>query len=112
MLISLSIGSGALALWSALNPGYYYLGRAALFTIIGAGAIYMTLGGRFGRYRLAAALVYVTLVSTAAIAMEFIASPPDQVESINVLYLPIAVLSGIASVLTAVTAKLGRQVGV
>ena len=36
-----AVGASALSLWSAWNPGYYYLARAAVFMFIGAVASYL-----------------------------------------------------------------------
>jgi uncharacterized membrane protein (DUF485 family) len=101
----LAIAFAALALWSAWNPGYYYLGRATVLTLIGAGASYAWIRDRNRRYALAASLLYVTLVVGIAFAEEEITAPASQTESINVWYVLLAALFLIATAIAAVIAK-------
>lgn len=108
VFVSLAIASAALALWSAWNPGYYYLGRAALFTLIGAGASFAWIRDRNGRYALAVSLLYVTFVLGIAIAEE-ITAPANETESINIWYMPLAALFLIAATTAAAIAKFRRH---
>lgn len=105
VFVSLAIASAALALWSAWNPGYYYLGRAAVFTLIGAGASYAWIRDRNRGYALAVSLLYVTLVLGIAIAEEEITAPANQTESINIWYMPLAALFLTATAIAAAIAK-------
>lgn len=68
----IAIGCRALALWKLWNPGYYYLGRAALFSLAGAAAVYLWLGGRQGRLALASSCLYLALILIIAAAAEWI----------------------------------------
>jgi len=104
VLILVVIGSTTLALWSAWNPGYYYLTRAAVFTGIGAGAAYLMTRDRNSRYALTAALFYVTLVLGISIAREMVTASSNQAESISVWYVPMFVVFLFAGVITAAAA--------
>jgi len=99
-----AIGSTTLALWSAWNPGYYYLTRAAVLTVMGAGAAYLMTRDRNSRYALTAALFYVTLVIGISIAQEMLTAPSNETESISIWYVPIFVVFLLASVITAAAA--------
>jgi hypothetical protein len=105
VLVVAAVGSSALALWSLRNPGYYYLGRAALFTSTGAGAVYLWTRGRQGRYAFAASFLYLALLLMIAVAEEWIATPSEQVESINLLLLPLTVVFLAAGVFAAARAR-------
>jgi uncharacterized membrane protein (DUF485 family) len=100
-----AIGSAALGLWSLWNPGYYYLGRATLFILIGAGAVYLWMGHRHRRYAFAASFVYVALLLVIAAVGEWIAAPVYQVESLSLMLLPLAAVFLAAAILTAVSAR-------
>lgn len=105
----IAIGSGALALWSLWNPGFYYLGRAALFSLVGAGAVYLWLGGRQGRYALATSCLYLALILMIAVAAEWITAPSGQVESVNIVLLPLTVLFIASAIFTAADARFRRR---
>lgn len=101
----MAVGAAALALWSAWNPGYYYLTRAALFTLIGAGATFAWLRDRHRRYAVAASLLYVTLVLNIAIVEEWITVPTNQIESVNILFVPLAALFLAGTAVAALIAR-------
>lgn len=105
----IAIGSGALALWSLWNPGYYYLGRAALFCLVGAGAVYLWLGARQGRYALATSCLYVAIILMITVAEEWITAASGQVESINLVLMPLTVLFLATAIFAAADARLRRR---
>jgi hypothetical protein len=100
-----AVGAAALSLWSAWNPGYYYLTRAAVFALVGAGASYLLVKEGGGRYALPVSLLYVTMLIGIAFAVELATAPPNQTESINIWYRPLALLFLTAAVISAVAAK-------
>lgn len=108
LLFSAALGLAVLALWSAWNPGYYYLARAAVFTMMGAGAVYLWARalGR-GRYAVTGGLLYATIVLSVAVVKVELTALPGQVESINVVLIPLAAAFLLATVVGAVTARKG-----
>lgn len=74
----LALAFGMLALWSSWNPGYHYLTRAAGFTVLGAGAIYLWMRQRNRHYSLAVAFGYVTAVLGIGVLVEWLAAPANK----------------------------------
>lgn len=109
LFVFLAIVFAALAFWSAWNPGYYYLVRAAVFTLVGAGAFYAWVRDLNRNYAVAASLLYVTLILGIAIAEEWITAPANQTESINIWYMPLAAAFLIATGVAAAFAKTAAQ---
>ena len=99
-MVSFAVGCAALALWSAWNPGYYYLARAAALTLVGAGCSTLLVRDRRGGYALVAALLYAALVLGIAAAGEVIGFQAGEVESKANFYVPLAALA--AAIATAV----------
>lgn len=101
----LALVFGVLALWSSWNPGYHYLTRAAAFTVLGAGAIYLWMRQRNSHYSLAVAFGYVTAVLGIGVLVEWLTAPADQTESINIWFTPLLVVFMLATAVAAVTAR-------
>jgi peptidoglycan/LPS O-acetylase OafA/YrhL len=97
-----AVGASALSLWSAWNPGYYYLARAAVFMFIGAVASYLVVKERGGRHGLTASLLYVTVLFSIAIAVELVTASPDPIETTSTWYTPLALLFLAAAAISAV----------
>ena len=94
-----------LGLWSSWNPGYHYLTRAAGFTAIGAGAMYLWMRERNRHYSLAVSFSYVTAVLTIGVLVEWLTAPANQTESINIWYIPLLMVFMLATAGSAVVAR-------
>jgi asparagine N-glycosylation enzyme membrane subunit Stt3 len=92
---------GMLALWSSWNPGYHYLTRAAGFIVLGAGAIFLWMRRRNGRYAVAVACLYVTAILAIGVHLEWITAPANQTESINIWLAPLLVVFMLATAVAA-----------
>jgi peptidoglycan/LPS O-acetylase OafA/YrhL len=104
--VIVAVVAAARSLGSAWNPGYYYLTRAAVFALIGAGASNLLVKERGGRHGLTVALLYVTVLLGIVLAVESVTAPPNQIESVDIWYWPLALLFLIAAVISAVTTML------
>jgi hypothetical protein len=101
----LALVFAVLALWSSWNPGYHYLTRAAGFTVLGAGAIYLWMRKRNRRYSLAVVFTYVTAVLAIGVLVEWLTAPANQTESVNLWYTPLLVVFMLAAAVSAVVAR-------
>lgn len=91
---------GVLAVWSALNPGYYYLGRAALFIVLGATCAYIAAKPLTPRQAPTLSLLYVAVVLSVAAVIEVASSPAGQVESLSVFLVPLILTTTVAAAFT------------
>lgn len=102
----LALVFAVLALWASWNPGYHYLIRAAAFTVLGAGAIYLWMRKRNTRYSLTVAFSYVSAVLAIGVLVEWLTAPASQTESVNIWYTPLLVVFTLAAAVSAVVARL------
>ncbi len=91
---------GALAMWSALNPGFYYLERAGLFIVLGAVCTYLAAKPLSPRQAPTLALLYVAVVLAVTAVIDVTSAPAGQVESLSMFLVPLILIAALAAAFT------------